>query len=413
MSATRGRAGALVTGLAFVILFGYALARPTTESLFLEVHGSDALPSVWIAVAVTSVVAAGLYGRATSHHPLGRVMQGATLASALTLALTLVMHHLGLANGAGALYVWKDVHIVILLEALWSFANLVFNAKTARWAYGLFCAAGSLGGMTGNLLVGSLAARVGSVGVLLFLLPLFALEIAMIGMLAREAGQPAPEARPRASLEDLWLLQRSPYLVWMVALIGLVQIAITLVDYVYNTAISSAYPDLDARTAVIGRVYAAIDATSLVLQLGTGLVLRALGLRATLLAIPALLGAVVAAFVIQPRFAFMAITKIASKAFDYSLFRAAKEMLYLPLSYAEKTRGKALVDILTYRVAKGGASLLLAGLLALGAAASTLPLVLGLIGLWLGVTVVVTRRHRAASEGVAERKERVEPSAGA
>ncbi len=33
------------------------------------------------------------------------------------------------------------------------------------------------------------------------------------------------------------------------------------------------------------------------------------------------------------------------KALDYSLFRAGKEMLYLPLSYGEKTRGKALVDI--------------------------------------------------------------------
>lgn len=44
---------------------------------------------------------------------------------------------------------------------------------------------------------------------------------------------------------------------------------------------------------------------------------------------------------------------------DYSLFRAGKELLYFPLSYQEKTQGKAWVDIFGYRVAKGGASLLL------------------------------------------------------
>ena len=59
---------------------------------------------------------------------------------------------------------------------------------------------------------------------------------------------------------------------------------------------------------------------------------------------------------------------MASKAFDYSLFRSAKEMLYIPLSYEEKTRGKALIDMLAYRVAKGGASLLVAAMLALGIA---------------------------------------------
>ena len=64
----------------------------------------------------------------------------------------------------------------------------------------------------------------------------------------------------------------------------------------------------------------------------------------------------------------MVVVKVASKSLDYSIFRAAKELLYLPLSQAEKTQGKALIDMLTYRVAKGGASVLLLILKKAGAA---------------------------------------------
>ena len=80
--------------------------------------------------------------------------------------------------------------------------------------------------------------------------------------------------------------------------------------------------------------------------------------------------------------------------FDYTIFRSAKEILYIPLSYAEQTQGKSVVDMLTYRVAKGGASLLLMGLLALGLAAAVTPVALALTAAWLGTTVAVVRRFR-------------------
>jgi len=384
----------------FVVLFGYALARPATESLYLATYGSKALPSVWLAVAATAVVVVALYNRAAARWPLGRVMVGSILCSGMSLAALVAIHGMGVRAGTFLLYVWKDVHIVVLLEALWSFANLVFPSKTASWAYGIFCAAGSLGGITGNLSVGAVADAIGTTGALGLLAPVFAVQIGLVTLLAGAAGHPAPKERKAAALSDLRLLLQSRYLGWMLAMVGLVQLVVTMVDFVYNDAIAQAFPVTDERTAIIGQVYAVIDTTSLVLQLGTGLVLRLVGLRATLLGIPALVGSIVAAFAVSPRFLLMAATKVASKAFDYSLFRAAKEMLYIPLDYAEKTRGKALIDMLTYRVAKGGASLLLAGLVALGATASVVPVTLGLIGGWLAVAVVVVRRYQAkADEG--------------
>lgn len=377
--------------LAFVVLFGYALARPATESMFLARYDADRLPAAWLAVALTAVVVVAAFNRAAARLTLGRVAIGAVALSAASLVMLVLLDGAGIGGATFALYVWKDVHIVVILECLWSFASLVFADDAARWAYGLFCAAGSLGGVAGNLAVGALAAAMGTEQTLWFALPLFALDAALIRVVARRAGHPAPKptAAPR---RDWQVIRDSRLLPWMIALIGLVQVVLTLLDFVFNEAVAAAYPLLDTRTEIIGRVYAAIDGISFVLQLGTGLLTRALGLRRTLVAIPLLLTVAVAALAVAPRFPLAAATKVMSKSLDYSLFRAAKEMLYRPLSYAEKTRGKAIVDVLTYRVAKGVASLLLTGLLALEMAQAALPATVVLLFAWLAVTRVVTRR---------------------
>ena len=120
-----------------------------------------------------------------------------------------------------------------------------------------------------------------------------------------------------------------------------------------------------------------------------------IGVAGALLAIPTLLGACVMGFVVAPRFAMIAIAKVCSKAFDYSLFRAAKEILYIPLSHAEKTQGKAFVDMMTYRVAKGATSLLLLGLISLSQPGLVGWLTLAVIALWIWITRRLVQNWKA------------------
>ena len=47
------------------------------------------------------------------------------------------------------------------------------------------------------------------------------------------------------------------------------------------------------------------------------------------------------------------------KALDYSVFKAAKEILYIPLPFAARYRAKEVVDVFGYRLSKGGVSLLI------------------------------------------------------
>jgi ATP/ADP translocase len=44
---------------------------------------------------------------------------------------------------------------------------------------------------------------------------------------------------------------------------------------------------------------------------------------------------------------------------DYSVFRGAKELLYIPLSFDCRYRAKELIDVFGYRFGKGGMSMLI------------------------------------------------------
>jgi AAA family ATP:ADP antiporter len=429
-----------IAAVAFVMLFGYELARSSVESLFLERHGSDALPWAWVAVACATLGVVWVYSSFAVRVPLLRLFAVAIGGSAGTLVAAIAYHRAGLPGSLYVLYVWKDVHVVVLLEMLWTFANLVFRVRTARWSYGGFLVAGSLGGLTGGLAVGALSARYGTEAVLgAPLVPLTLLGVGTIcaPFLLRRAvlpstvlprtvlprtegpGLAAPPARDqvRASRETsrsetssseavlgrlapglrgaVETFRASPYLPWMLALVVIVQVVITVIDYQYNHALELAYPVTDERTQVMGWVYASINVGAILLQAASGFILRFAGVPAVLLAVPVLLAAGLSLFVATPRFALAAVVKISSKVLDYSLFKSAKEILYIPLGYAEKTRGKAAIDMLGYRVAKGGASVLLGFAVGLDVP-GLLPIAgLLLIGAWVLVTLRIVHRYRA------------------
>jgi AAA family ATP:ADP antiporter len=377
-----------LAGLVFLILGSYAIARPAVESLFLAEHGAKGLPTAWLGVALGSLVVVTVYNRWAARTDLVVLFGVASVVSAAGLTALLLGRGAGLPGGTLLLYLWKDLYIVVLIEIFWSFANSVIPRDLAKWIYGVFCVIGSLGGMAGNLTVGLLAARYGTAQGLWAVVPLLLLAGAGCALL-NQAFPPgtAHRAKGKPSLtEGFGVLRRSRTLWLLMGLIAMSQVVITLIDYQMNLALELHYPDTDTRTEVIGRIYAAIDLASMALQLATGPVLRLLGVGAVLLLIPGLLGVAVGAYAAVPRFAAMAASKVSSKAFDYSLFRAAKEILYIPLSHAERTQGKAFVDMCSYRVAKGACSLLLLGLAVWGSPGWVLLATLAGIAVWIGVT---------------------------
>ncbi|MDP6946527.1 MAG: Npt1/Npt2 family nucleotide transporter, partial [Myxococcota bacterium] len=375
--------------LAFGALASYGLARPAVESMYLGTYGADALPLVWLAVALVAMVVVTIYNRyAATVHP-ARLFGIAALVSAVLLVGLLLARSAGLPGSDFALYVWKDVYIVVLVEIFWTYANQVFPIAKARWLYGFFLLAGAGGSVLAELGVGVIAQRWDTAQAVWMVAPLLLLLAVGCVPLARRAasGEPSPPPVQRPGLvESFAVLKTSRYVGLLLGLIAITQVVITLVDYQFNAVVLAYYPEQDARTGVIGDVYAAISTTVLVLNALSGFVLRFVGVSATLLAIPSLLGLALVAAAVGPAFAAMVVAKVASKAFDYSLFRSAKEILYIPLGPLEKTRGKAIVDMLGYRVAKGLASLLILGLGAVDALAGVVAATFVGLAVWIVLT---------------------------
>ena len=89
-----------LAALVFLILCSYAVARPAVESMFLAEHGGDALPWVWLAVAVASVMVVGLYNRFSADRDLVFLFGAVSGISALVLVGFLGAWEIGLPGVA-------------------------------------------------------------------------------------------------------------------------------------------------------------------------------------------------------------------------------------------------------------------------------------------------------------------------
>ena len=387
----------------------YGLVRPPIESMFLSELGKEQLPSVWISVALAAAVVTVLYSRAASSTTLSRVFVGVCIAVALSLLGLLALHRIFPTEATFGLYVWKDVYIVVLVEVFWTTANLLHKTKNATWSYGIFLVGGSLGSIAGEQGASLLAHYLPTEVLVLIALPLFGLGALLGGQLASKvSSRPEAVSEPSGnglalSIEklkssiasSLQVVLRSRYLVLLIALVGIGQVVITLVDYQFNATVLEAFPNEAARTSALSNVYTTINIAALVLQLLGGVALTLLGVSGVLLLVPLFALFSVAWVAAAPAFLSAALAKIVVKSSDYSLGRTVKEILYIPLSYAEQTQGKAVADIFSYRFAKGGSALIVGALVA---AENWISIVcLGILVIWIAVAVVIGKRYRSVA----------------
>ncbi|MEC7241689.1 MAG: Npt1/Npt2 family nucleotide transporter [Myxococcota bacterium] len=382
--------------IAFFCMLGYAWARSPIESVFLEDWGKDRLPLAWIGVALGALATVSMWDRLASRLSLPRLIFALSAGSCVGLAILLGAREAGVRQASFLAYIFKDLYIVLLVESFYAFANATYPLKTARWAYGLFGVMASLGGRVGNKSLEELASSMGSGRVPWLVLPTFLVVCFFVGWISRGASESLrlKKDRPPGLIDAVRTVRSSRYLVWMVVLIASIQLATNLIDYVYQGALQEVFVLKDERTGISGDVYASIDDFTLALNLSAGVILSRMGVSLTLLAIPFLVGLSAGLSLLIPGFFVLAICKVANKAFDYSIFRVAKEALYLPLGIEQKTKGKAVVDVLTYRLAKGGASLLSFVLIVLGLQHGAMALALLLMGIWLYATVRVLRKYQ-------------------
>jgi ATP/ADP translocase len=198
--------------------------------------------------------------------------------------------------------------------------------------------------------------------------------------------------------QSFFVIKESRYLLPLFLIVIISQFAVTLVEYELSVYVSKEYTDLDMRTQVMGQMQAIINGLSTLMQLISGPIFKIFSVTGTMIGVPLIITLSILAFVISPQFLTIMLARIVGKTFDYSLIRATKEILYIPLSRNEKTQGKAIIDIFAYRVARGICSILLIVLISFDVSIFAMYLLLGFMMCWIYLAFVVAKRFKALAQ---------------
>ncbi len=385
--------------LGLCIIASYGFARPVTDSLFVEHHGAQNFPLVYLLSPFMTALVMIVYNYFNTRYSLIYLLGCSGIISILIMLICLLLYKIGTPGSVYMLYIWREVYMVLMIEIFWSLADTLFSLKSARKSYGFVLAISSFGGFS-NLLVGLVARRYGTQNALFGVIPCL-LGCTLLTWIFAKSNNMKSTATPIAGSEQkrtfgiqgISVIRASKYLLPLMFLIGIVQISISLIDLQFNTLLQKTYSDMDTRTEIIGKVHTLDNSIAALLQFFSGYILKFLGINGVFVGIPIVLGVALTGFIILPHFYMATLLKVISKCFDYSIFRSSKEMLYIPLNHLEKTQGKALIDILVYRAAKSSAALLMIFLLAFGLTSFSMHIVLFLMSIWIFLAAIIIKRY--------------------
>ena len=375
ISGNRVAAAAAIAFASASLLCGYEFIRSVSQSLYIEAYGAIRLPWVMTLAPVGTLLIIYGYGRLLSWLGAKRAIVLTSLLSAAAIIGCYMAILAGSRLATAVLYVFREAYIVLLVEQVWSFINSTLRSGEGRQLNGPICGIASLGAIAGGLFVRHLAVGTGSANLLVFA----AASLIPTGLLAAVAyhagGEPMPapeEAGGKQGHLGLRGFFGSRLLTGLALLIVSTQVVSAVLDIQLSRFVEVSIPVRDERTRWFGGFYAALNVGAAFLQfIGAPLLLQFGSVRAAHIGIPLLHLALCAASIFFPSLRTAAAAYFAFKAIDYSLFRAAKELFYVPLSFDARYRAKQLIDAFGYRLAKGGAS----GSLALAGRFVVLPIV--------------------------------------
>ena len=291
----------------------------------------------------------------------------------------------GAALGAQRWFVWSvfilvDLYSTVMVGIFWTYTNDVVSAEEADRLYGPIGIGGILGGIAGGAGVDSLVHLIGPVHLLLLSAGLSVLSGLVVWCSERALRPHQRVVRPTrphglsAAFEGWREVRRSRYLLLIVGVVVTYEFAAAMTDFVVNVIFERAFRNEELLAQMFGRLGWIVSATALVVQvLLVPLVLPYK--RAALLVPPLVMAAATIGLALVPVVGMAFLLATADRGLNYSLQQATKETLYVPLSDAQKYKGKAVIDMFIDRLGKAASAVAL--IVLIRAAGISVPMLLG------------------------------------
>ncbi len=337
------------------LLCGYELVRSPAKSLYIGEFPDKASYAMFGGAVFTFIF---IYGYGWSLTLLGA--RRTILLTSLLSSAVIIFCYFAIRNGSrsaiAVLWVFRSAYIVVIIEQYWSFVISILSIDQAKKFNGPFTGVGSLGAILGAFLGLRLIGSMGSEALLL-VGAVSILPAALCSEISyRLGGEPVPaeEERGRKSLE-LSLFKESSYLRRIGLLIILTQFVSATLALRYFGLLGQYIVDLDLRTIYMLKLQFYINSSAGVLQFVlVPIVLHYIAFKFIHPSIPIIHIGAAALLIARPSLFTGALAYFLFKSFDYSIFRASKEILYMPLSFDCRYRAKVVIDSFGYRASKGG-----------------------------------------------------------
>ena len=341
-------------GLFFLVVCALGMLRPIKNALALDGLGATDFYQVYLVSAVV-VLFVPLF------HGLSRRISSRTLFAAIAwfFALNLLLLRLLYREGSGTFglvfYGWYDLFSAALVTQFFMATQFYFDARSAKRAYPIVIAGGSIGAALGGGITGLFAESLGTPNLLLVagaLIAVFAAGIPLVlaerdgaAAAARAAaarGAAVPELLRGAGLRELFGDRQVRLIAAAVLLTVVVK---QLVDYEFNALSQQVFQTRDAISAFQGRFNAATQWLPLVVLVGLRPALRRWGVAGAVLLLPFAMLAATAALALSFGLWAAVAAKGADTSLRYSAERAGREMLYVPVRDEIKLGAKAYIDV--------------------------------------------------------------------
>ncbi len=342
----------------FLIIAALYHLKPASRSIFLEVLGSEFLPYVWIATALTLGLIVSFYYRLIARFSrLHVVLATVSIMIVLLIGFRPLMTH-PVPITAFAFFIFVDILSVVLVEQFWSLTNSIYSEQEGKRWYGLIATGGLVGGVVGGQSTEMLIRQAGMQTIdLLLVAAAILLGLIALTLLMQRAGlyQHISVAVNERDIEKgSWrAILANRYLKLITLIVLLAQMVGPLVEYQFMTVIESTLSGRDERTAFLGELFSLLGAVAIAVNvLIVPVVHRWLGVIAGLSAQPLAVFIGSLFYMASPSLITGSALQIADRGLSYSINRASKELLYVSVDPLLIFQAKAWIDMFGYRLFK-------------------------------------------------------------
>jgi hypothetical protein len=357
-------AGARIAAVASGAMIAQQVAgKATRDALFLSSFRVQDLPAMIAASALVSLFAALWLSRLMVRLSPARVVPAAFALSGAGMLAEWGISFVAPRVSAVALYLHTALFGAVLISAFWSLVNETFAPHSGRRAVSWIAGGGTIGGVVGGLVAWRAADQIS----LLSMLPVLAsinlvcmwgthrLPAAAAGAPGDPAGEDAAHADEPPEVPDgpddsgrslFRLVWGTPYLRNLGMIVALGAVTSGLLDYVFSAVAVQHFSKGPELLAFFAKFWLVVGVLSFLLQTLFGrIALEKLGLAFTLAVLPAVVVLGSALGLAVPGLLSIVLLRGGEATQRNSLFRAAYELLYTPLSARKKRATKTLIDV--------------------------------------------------------------------